>query len=189
MSELQAPDHDGLPGHPQYRRYSRPNCGVGLVALLDPGGLDRLQDPLRSNGPDVPQSRAIPSPSDEVGEVQVDVVDVGVAFTELNRDIVNIRPAFPAIAPSSRPSCCGWPPAAAKVTVCSLMIVWQSPATDHVDRHQRQDAALSCPFIFFPELRQSQLSKAANRTQRLEQHLASWSRQASPPGSAPGMRT
>src|SRR3990167_4027191 len=100
----------------QFRRYFRPNCGVRLVALLDPGGLDGLQDLLTGAVGVVLEPRKLHHPAMQVGKPQVDVVDAGVAFLELYRDILDIGPAQLARhrpPPTCRPSCCGSQPAGA----------------------------------------------------------------------------
>src|SRR5918996_1328544 len=95
----------------------RPNWGVRLITFLDPGGLDGLQDLLVRPVGIVLEIGQLQHPAVQVGEAQVDVVNIGMALLELDRDVLDIGPAqllrhLPSLRPIYQPSYCGSPPAA-----------------------------------------------------------------------------
>src|SRR5688500_2204019 len=71
----------------------RPNWGVRLITFLDPGGLDGLQDLLVRPVGIVLEIGQLQHPAVQVGEAQVDVVNIGMALLELDRDVLDIGPA------------------------------------------------------------------------------------------------
>src|SRR4029450_5291247 len=70
----------------------RPNCGVRLITFFDPGGLDGLQDLLVGAVGIVLEIGQFHHPAVKVREAQVDVVHIGMALLELDRDVLDIGP-------------------------------------------------------------------------------------------------
>src|SRR5262245_58861354 len=71
----------------------RPNWGGRLITFFDPGGLNGLKDLLVRTVGIVGEIGQFHHPAVKVGEPQVDVVHIGMALLELDRDVLHVGPA------------------------------------------------------------------------------------------------
>src|SRR5262249_28928023 len=89
--------------------------GQALISFVDPGGLDGFEDLLVGTARIVLEIGQFQHPAVQVGEAKIDVVGLGMALFQLNRDVLDVGPAQFAghlASPTCRPSCSGSPAAA-----------------------------------------------------------------------------